>query len=199
MSERHQCSRPKRQMGPIRVQIICNAGCDTATDPSCSSEVGALSSFEESKENLRKASNQETRKDKRAKEVRLKLEASKRAKEVEMRLQQLNQNRELDRQLKVKQLQLDAASTMLQDITKKIGKASEMLHEYNKQVKAKKVLVQYYNKPSNDNSTDIKMPPIVQKPSGVAFVGRFFARPKPTPLPKTFLNASRAGSDKILM
>jgi hypothetical protein len=49
-----------------------------------------LSSFEESKENSRRTSNEEARKDTRAKEVRLQLEASKRAKEVEMLLQQHN-------------------------------------------------------------------------------------------------------------
>jgi hypothetical protein len=53
MSERHQCSRPKRHMGPIRIRIVYNPGCDTAADPSSSlessSEVNAVSSFQETK------------------------------------------------------------------------------------------------------------------------------------------------------
>jgi hypothetical protein len=41
------------------------------------------------------------------------------------------------------------------------------------------------------------MSPIVQYCVGIDFVGRFFARPKPTPEPKTWHTATRAGREKI--
>ncbi len=65
----------------------------------------------------------------------------------------------MDSILKEKQMELDARSDKVQDLTKKITEASNSLADYKKQVKSKKLLVRYYNKKDGGkiptNSTEL--------------------------------------------
>jgi hypothetical protein len=100
------------------------------------------------------------RKIERAKQVKMKLEASKQAYAVEamdqlrvekdLALKEVHElqlrKKEMDLMLKVKQIELDAMSEKLQDLTKKISETSISLAGYKKKVKSKKLLVRYYDK-----------------------------------------------------
>ncbi len=60
--------------------------------------------------------------------------------------------------MRVKELQLKAATCQLNNLTEKIKSTSSALVEYNKELKRKKVLVKYYSNTGNqgvkDTSTD---------------------------------------------
>jgi len=106
--------------------------------------------------------NENIRKDNYAKQIRERLVSSiivNKSEEIDkLQIEEIN----LKSQVRVKELQLKAATCQLNNLTEKIKSTSSALVEYNKELKRKKVLVKYYSNTGNEGVKDTSTDDVAQ-------------------------------------